>query len=250
MKIKKYLLAAFITILGLFLSIGVKAAENEQSIRLTLQCDVEEMQVSLYQIAGYTDDGTYELQKPFDEYAKSVKGLAQLETLDSEGWRVLAGTLENNVLADSTKAMSVMKTDKDGTLVFENLSQGLYLIVGAKTKDQEFIYTPSPLILSLPVKGTSGEWDNSPVVQYSKIEKEELKEKKIKNVTLMPLMMVAGDHACNDMAGDEEDSFKSMLIKEGFKVDVYLHGLGENVEVQNIFVKKASQAWEALQAEK
>lgn len=79
---------------------------------------------------------------------------------------------------------------------------------------------------------------------------EKLKERKIKNVTLMPLMMVAGDHALNDMAGDEEDSFKSMLLKEGFEVDVYLHGLGENVEVQNIFVKKASQAWEALQAEK
>ena len=76
---------------------------------------------------------------------------------------------------------------------------------------------------------------------------EELKERKIKNVTMMPLMMVAGDHAMNDMAGDEEDSFKSMLIKEGFKVDTYLHGLGENIAVQNLFVKKASQAWEALQ---
>lgn len=76
---------------------------------------------------------------------------------------------------------------------------------------------------------------------------EELKERKIKNVTIMPLMMVAGDHAINDMAGDEEDSFKSMLHKEGFKVDTYLHGLGENIAVQNLFVKKASQAWEALQ---
>lgn len=76
---------------------------------------------------------------------------------------------------------------------------------------------------------------------------EELKERKIKNVTMMPLMMVAGDHAMNDMAGDEEDSFKSMLFKEGFKVDTYLHGLGENSAVQNLFVKKASQAWEALQ---
>lgn len=76
---------------------------------------------------------------------------------------------------------------------------------------------------------------------------EELKERKIKNVTMMPLMMVAGDHAMNDMAGDEEDSFKSMLLKEGFKVDTYLHGLGENSAVQNLFVKKASQAWEALQ---
>ena len=55
-----------------------------------------------------------------------------------------------------------------------------------------------------------------------------LKEKGVKNVTLMPLMMVAGDHANNDMAGDEEDSHKTILQKEGFKVNTYIHGIGEN----------------------
>ena len=74
----------------------------------------------------------------------------------------------------------------------------------------------------------------------------QLKAKKIKNVTLMPLMMVAGDHANNDMAGDEPDSFKSILEKEGFKVDAYIHGLGENEAVRKLFVEKADQAWEAL----
>ncbi len=77
-----------------------------------------------------------------------------------------------------------------------------------------------------------------------------LKEKKIKHVTLMPLMMVAGDHANNDMAGEEEDSFKSILEKEGFKVDTYLHGLGENPAVRQLFVKRAAEAYKALQAEK
>lgn len=77
----------------------------------------------------------------------------------------------------------------------------------------------------------------------------QLKAKGIKNVTLMPLMMVAGDHANNDMAGDEPDSFKSILEQEGFKVDAYIHGLGENAAVQKLFVEKADQAWEALQAE-
>ena len=75
-----------------------------------------------------------------------------------------------------------------------------------------------------------------------------LKAKGIKNVTLMPLMMVAGDHANNDMAGDEPDSFKSILEKEGFKVSAYVHGLGENAAVQKLFVDKAEQAWDALQA--
>lgn len=65
-----------------------------------------------------------------------------------------------------------------------------------------------------------------------------LKANKIKEVTLMPYMVVAGDHASNDMAGDEEDSWKSILKKEGFVVDVYLHGLGENPGYQDIYVQR------------
>ena len=52
----------------------------------------------------------------------------------------------------------------------------------------------------------------------------QLKLHGIKHVTLMPFMMVAGDHANNDMAGNEPDSHKSVLEKEGFKVDTYIHG--------------------------
>lgn len=77
-----------------------------------------------------------------------------------------------------------------------------------------------------------------------------LKAKGIKNITMMPLMMVAGDHANNDMAGDEEDSHKSILIKEGFKVNTYIHGLGENQQVRQLFVDRANEAWNALEADK
>jgi len=56
-------------------------------------------------------------------------------------------------------------------------------------------------------------------------------------VTLMPLLLVAGDHAKNDMAGDSEDSWKSILEAEGFKVKLYLHGLGENSGVQDIYIQ-------------
>ena len=76
-----------------------------------------------------------------------------------------------------------------------------------------------------------------------------LKAEKVKNVTLMPMMMVAGDHANNDMAGDEEDSHKSILQKEGFKVTPYIHGLGENAAVQKMFVAHALESWNALKGE-
>ena len=53
----------------------------------------------------------------------------------------------------------------------------------------------------------------------------------------MPLLLVAGDHAKNDMAGDSEESWKSILEAEGFKVKIYLHGLGENSDVQDIYIQ-------------
>ena len=77
----------------------------------------------------------------------------------------------------------------------------------------------------------------------------QLKADNVKNVTMMPFMMVAGDHATNDMAGDEEDSHKSILIKEGFNVKTYLHGLGENENIRQLFVDRAAEAWNALEAE-
>ena len=75
----------------------------------------------------------------------------------------------------------------------------------------------------------------------------QLKLHGIKHVTMMPFMMVAGDHANNDMAGAEPDSHKSILEKEGFKVDTYLHGLGENQNIRNLFVERANESWDALQ---
>lgn len=65
--------------------------------------------------------------------------------------------------------------------------------------------------------------------------KKRLSENNVKKVTLMPFMLVAGDHAKNDMAGEEEDSWKSILEKEGYEVEIYLHGLGENEGIRNIY---------------
>ena len=71
-----------------------------------------------------------------------------------------------------------------------------------------------------------------------------LKEEKIKKVTLMPLMLVAGDHAVNDMAGADDDSAKSCLLRSGFKVETFIHGLGENTAIQNIYVQHVKDALE------
>ncbi len=66
---------------------------------------------------------------------------------------------------------------------------------------------------------------------------KELKEKNIKKVKLKPFMLVAGDHAINDMASEDDDSWKSILEKEGFQVEVCLKGLGEYKIIQEIFLE-------------
>jgi sirohydrochlorin cobaltochelatase len=56
-------------------------------------------------------------------------------------------------------------------------------------------------------------------------------------VVLAPLMIVAGDHANNDMAGDEDDSWKSVFESEGFEVECVLKGIGQYKGVQDLIVK-------------
>ena len=63
-----------------------------------------------------------------------------------------------------------------------------------------------------------------------------------KKVVLQPLMVVSGDHANNDMAGDEEDSWKSVFEKEGFEVECVLRGLGEFPEIRNIYADHVKSA--------
>ncbi|MBR6406685.1 MAG: sirohydrochlorin cobaltochelatase [Lachnospiraceae bacterium] len=62
------------------------------------------------------------------------------------------------------------------------------------------------------------------------------------NVILRPLMVVAGDHANNDMAGDDEDSWKSMFEASEYfdSVECQISGLGRIEEVQALYVEHAA----------
>jgi sirohydrochlorin cobaltochelatase len=70
-----------------------------------------------------------------------------------------------------------------------------------------------------------------------------LNESGVTKVRLMPFMIVAGDHALNDLTGNESDSWKSMLEGEGFETDFYLKGMGENDRIVEIFVEHTKEAF-------
>lgn len=67
-----------------------------------------------------------------------------------------------------------------------------------------------------------------------------------KKVVLEPLMIVAGDHANNDMAGEEEDSWKTVFEKAGYEVTCLVRGLGEMEGIQQLFVEHAQAAADSL----
>ena len=73
---------------------------------------------------------------------------------------------------------------------------------------------------------------------------EKIKEAGYKKVVLRPLMVVAGDHANNDMAGDDEDSWKSQFEASGAfdQIDTQIAGLGEIAAIQDLYVAHSKAA--------
>lgn len=74
-----------------------------------------------------------------------------------------------------------------------------------------------------------------------------LKARPSRRVQVAPLLLVAGDHAKNDMAGDGADSLRRRLESEGFQVSCHICGLGELSAVRDRIVRRAKAAYEALE---
>ena len=75
-----------------------------------------------------------------------------------------------------------------------------------------------------------------------------VKEAGYTKVILRPLMVVAGDHANNDMAGDDDDSWKSQFVASGNfeSVDCQIAGLGEIDAIQQIYAAHTKAAIDSL----
>lgn len=61
-------------------------------------------------------------------------------------------------------------------------------------------------------------------------------------IVLAPLMLVAGDHATNDMAGDDDDSWAQQFRAAGYRVETHLVGLGEIPQIQELYLERVRRA--------
>lgn len=71
-------------------------------------------------------------------------------------------------------------------------------------------------------------------------------EKGSKKTYLIPFMLVAGDHAMKDMAGDEPDSWKSILTKDGYRCEIVLKGTGDYPQVVDVWMDHLQEAFSKL----
>ena len=94
-------------------------------------------------------------------------------------------------------------------------------------------------------------WEADPLVFVGTVEGKptiddilpKLKRAGVKKAYLIPFMSVAGDHAINDMAGDDPESWKSLLEKNGIKVVPILKGMAEYPEIVDIWVDHLERAF-------
>ena len=124
-------------------------------------------------------------------------------------------------IPENTKAEIMSARDIQDNAVFAGLQQSLRK-AGA---DNYFVAT---------VEGEPEIGDILPVIR----------ERGFRKVILAPFMVVAGDHARNDLAGEDEDSWKNIFTRSGFQVETVLRGIGEWEEVQDLFAAHAAQCME------
>jgi sirohydrochlorin cobaltochelatase len=136
---------------------------------------------------------------------------------------------EDMKVAAKTLAKDVMLAEKNNSALVYMGHGNEFFSTGIYTEFQQIMRKtyPKAHIFIGTVEGYPSLSDTLFAVKHSKIRK----------IILKPFMIVAGDHANNDMAGDDDDSWKNTFKKEGIRVKCIIRGLGENQKWANIYVK-------------
>lgn len=135
---------------------------------------------------------------------------------------------------------SLEASDEDGTA---------FVLMGHGTSHTASV-TYSQMQTQMELLGCKNVWigtvEGEPGDTACDVVMEKVKEAGYKKVVLRPLMIVAGDHASNDMAGDDADSWKSRFEASNLfeRVDTQLEGLGRIADVQSICVAHTQAAIE------
>lgn len=116
---------------------------------LTIHCQddtvtLSDMSWNLYLVGEYDGQGTYQLTGDFAAYAVSFADTSASALQDA------ADTLENYAVIDGLTPLATGVTDENGTLTFDGLEAGVYLLSGEEQTVDDVVYDPSAVLMSLP----------------------------------------------------------------------------------------------------
>lgn len=132
---------------------------------------VAEASFEIYKAAEW-NGSKYSLIAPFNGYPVNLS-----DNPSSEEWKAAASTLSAYAARDNLTPLATAKTDADGRLKFENLSEGLYLLLGTPTKRDDTMFLPQPMLVSVPYKTKDG--NDYDVVTEPKYDTEKITGEKI-----------------------------------------------------------------------
>ncbi len=176
----------------------------------------------------------HNLKLTVDAFNKMPKGIQEAEL----GTPLLFSHSDNQKLATFITNQFIAKTGKNSGL----------LLMGHGTHHAANIYYPG---FQYYLAEKSDKFFIGTVEGYPALEQiiPQLKAKGITKLVLTPFMSVAGVHAQNDMAGAEDDSWKSILEKEGFETEIVMKGLAEYDEVIAIWMEHLKEVYAKLDVE-
>ena len=135
------------------------AFDNQAPCTLTLHYAKEgrafgDLKIEIYQVAAFESDGTYALTDLFAPYPVKIHEIqSQLE------WQQSTQALVSYVEADALAPLATGMTDEAGTVTFENLATGLYLVLGVEASTETARFWFQPFLVFLPTMDESGDCD-------------------------------------------------------------------------------------------
>lgn len=155
---RKWLMAAaLICLFCLSLNVSAKTlVDTDEECSITISYQHADTEFSLYKVADVTVTYRFPVTEQFEGYK------VDFDALDSDEWKDMAETLAGYVKRDEVEPLATGLTDQNGTFTFENLSVGVYLVIGEQVQDGDYIYRCKSFLAFVPLETETGEWDYEP----------------------------------------------------------------------------------------
>lgn len=148
----------------------------EETPSITIKYTHEECSFDFYKVADFSKENGLELTPAFAQYTETVSLLDEFDTLDAEDMRTLATTLEIVAKQNHISPLYESSTDENGELTVSGIELGTYLVVGEQTYDENFVYTPAPIFVSVSYGYLEDEFQYNIIVEHAKYEKDEFSQ--------------------------------------------------------------------------